>query len=428
MGTALRISSLASKTPVLIVGGGLAGFTAALSLHRAGIQNKIVMPETKFTQHPRSGVFLTGSAIRILDRLGLGSHYRTLGIPVSQLDVEDTRGRSIISIPLDRYGTEIWTVPRDSLQQLFLEAIPPDSVHADTRFRSLYMEDNSVHVQVEKGTRGLALSRHPVHAVSSFDTKFVIGADGINSGVRTFMSRPVMTVPSGTMIWRAVVRNRDVESFPRHIGKEVWDTNRRFGFVRMNQDEVVWWGVASNFDEVILRPFSRHLYRVFKGFPKCVTDLISSVDSDREIYRAELKRVWPAQFPWVDDAMCRIALVGDAGRPDSSGNFHIGHTLAVEDSYLLAKYLAEQNEKGLLTEGPRLDGYAESRESRTRMTSQVGDRLLSLSAASSAVSRFVSKKFFWLSIERLAAHGSATIGLTRMPESSKVGRQALKGR
>lgn len=402
---ALQICSapIARKLPVLIVGGGLGGFTAALSLHRAGIRNNIITKESKFTEQARSGVFLAGSAIRILDRLGLGSKYRAFGTPMHLIEVEDRKGRNIISIRLDDLGAEIWTVPRANLQQTFLESIPSDSVHFNTKFRALQMNNSEVRVRARTGQ--VRDDHDASQYLSLFGANFVVGADGHNSSVRNFMSRSAMTVASGVSLWRAVVQNRNVAEYPFHVGKEIWDGDKRFGHVRMNPDEVVWWALIFNFHEILLRPFKPRLLREFERFPKSVAELISSVESDRAITRTEMKNVWPENVPWVDPITSQVALVGDAARPGHFGNFHSGYTFAVEDGYSLANYLADQNERGLLETGPDLQGYAENRQERMDAVKKYFVWLDRLSTSQSPIPRYFAKMMFRISVQRMALEG-----------------------
>ncbi|PXF44818.1 2-heptyl-3-hydroxy-4(1H)-quinolone synthase [Gracilariopsis chorda] len=403
MNKAIAGAYTAAKVPILIVGGGLGSFTAALSLHRAGIQNKMIVPTQRFTEKARAGVFLGGSAVRILDRLGLGSQYRALGTPMYTIRVENIKGNRIADFHLDEIGTEVWTLPREYLQQLFLESIPSGSVSFRTKFRSLQIQTAGVKVKVLDINKESKTSKEGQQAF--IDTRFVVGADGMNSAVRMCMSRPVMTVPSGIISWQAVVRNRSLDDIPLHIGKEIWDKNLRFGFARMTPTEVVWWAIVSNSSNVLLRPFAPRLLHFFKGFPSIVTDLISSVDSDRDISRAEMKRVWPEEFPWVDNNSSRIALVGDAGRPRNTGNFHMSTTLAIEDSYILANHLADQNEKGMLTVGPNLERYALNRSERKAVIDQFAKLCNLLSSSDSSIRRYLTKKLLRLSVHRLAFGG-----------------------
>lgn len=413
MGVSGKIIRFGKRFPVLIVGAGVGGFTAALSLQRAGIGNVILTKESKFTDYARSGVFIGGSSIRILDRLGLGPEFRSLGTPMHTISIDDIKGRNIISIPLDDLGTEIWTVPRADLQQVFLEALPPDSVHFSTKFRALRVEDSVVEVKTKVANGRNTQDGGPNTIM--YEADFVIGADGNNSHVRSSLSRSAMTVPSGVFVWRAVVENRNLHDIPLHVGREIWGNKKRFGYARMNADEVVWWAVISDFHEVILRPFRPRLLKEFKDFPQKVLDLICATKTDRAITRAEIKQVWPEEVPWVDQQTCKIALVGDAGRPGHFGNFNSGHAFAVEDGYSLALHLAEQNDKGLLGTQPNLEGYAENREERMKMIRTYLARFDFLASSKSGIKRYLAKKLLQASLQRMVSLGSAPT----VPEHSK---------
>lgn len=395
--------------PVLVAGGGLGGFTAALSLHRNGIPNNIVISQPKFTQDSQNGVFIGGGALRILDRLGLGSQYRTLGMPISNGSIEDIQGKKIVDFQFDKLGTQVWAVRKPNLQQLFLEALPPDSVHFGTKFQNLTTGKSGVQVQIQK-TSGQAGLLKPGQS-GIIETRFVIGADGMNSTVRMFMSRPVMTVASGVSIWRAIAKNRDLKQYPFHISKEIWDRNRRFGFTRISPDEVMWWAIVSDIDDIILRPFGPHLLRLFSKFTSYVPDLVSSMVTDRDIHRLALRRSWPERSPWIDEASNRIGLVGDAGRPGNNGNFHTGASFAVEDGYLLAAYLADQNERGRLEFGPHLHEYETNREENVSSISVLSSRFNKLSKPQSFIDRYFLRRLLQFSMNSFSITKKTQTGL-----------------
>lgn len=370
------------------------------------------------TQTARSAAFIGGSAVRILDRLGLGSDYRALGSSIHQLIVENTKGREIISFKPHGYGTELWTVPSDYLMQLFLEAIPSDSVYFDHNVRSLRVHKSTVHVAVRTpiGHRHLDMPHAPMNL---FDTDFVIGADGLNSTVRTAMSRTVMTLPSGVLIWRAVIRHVNCTEIPFHVAKEIWHSDKRFGYVRITQELVMWWAIVSNMNEVILRPFAPHLQKMFKQFPHPVTKLLSSVDSDRQIYRKEMKYVWPQQLPWFDDSSARIALVGDAGRPGNTENFHTGHSFAVEDAYVLANLLIEQRDANRMDHlAYALQKYNDNREAHSKKSTKVATQVAHLADSQSIVGRYFATRFLRNSVDKIASQGISSILKVHEPKSS----------
>ena len=84
---------------VLIAGAGIAGLTAALSLHAAGIEAQLVDSAT--TLRPLGvGINLLPHAVRELTELGLGPQLAATGIATSE------------QAHFDRHGSLIWGEPR----------------------------------------------------------------------------------------------------------------------------------------------------------------------------------------------------------------------------------------------------------------------------------------------------------------------------
>lgn len=403
--------------PVLVVGGGLGGFTAALALHRAGIRNRLILKERSFGAGVRSAVLIAGSAVRILDRLGLGPRFRTYGSPIIRGEIENERGKPLISIDTDRIGSEVWVVPRAGLQQFFVEALPPDSVHFGSKLRSLQTNPDHVvaEVQTDENMHQLQEDRVPLAGMSRMAARLVIGADGLRSTVRSCMSRPTLAIPSGTYVWQAVVRNQDTDAYPPHTGREVWMSSTskipksasRFGFIRMTRDDVLWWAVTQSGGDVLLRPFLPKLRAAFQEYPDSVGNLIASIESDRDIHRRQLHHVWPSSIPRVDHASGRIALVGDAGRVGEVTNLHHGCSFAIEDSYMLAHYIAEQGgpEASQLHLGLR--AYEQNREAHTAKAKFYTKTFHKLSTSQSALSRYFLRKHVLASLESEASRGIA---------------------
>jgi hypothetical protein len=84
---------------VLIAGAGIAGLTAALSLHAAGIEALIV--ESALELKPMgAGINLLPHAVGELTELGLGGELEAAGIATSE------------QAHFDRHGNLIWSEPR----------------------------------------------------------------------------------------------------------------------------------------------------------------------------------------------------------------------------------------------------------------------------------------------------------------------------
>ncbi len=318
---------------VLIVGGGCGGFTSALTLHRAGIPIQLITREKSFGSANARHVVVAGSAVRILDRLGIGTLFRSYGTPITHGTVENERGSKLFNLDVPRTVGECWVVPRPYLQQLFVEALPSNSVAFSTRLRAIHSHPNVDFVAAEL-THSSELRRHGMYpasrsATSRIDANLVIGADGLASAVRGAISRPMLTT-SYTSCWNAVAITSDTDKYPMHSFCEIWgsaspdvaESDRpRFGYVRTSKNAVAWRAVFPSTS--VLRPFRSKLRDLFNKFPSRIQELLSRT-SEREIFRRQLRTLWNDSSIWIDHDSYRIALVGEAGRAGELGTLHHG--------------------------------------------------------------------------------------------------------
>ena len=105
---------------VLIAGAGIAGLTAALSLHAVGIEAQLV--DSASTLKPLGvGINLLPHAVRELTELGLGPQLAATGIATSE------------QAHFDRHGSLIWARTARSRPRLRVAAVlhPPRRAAAD---------------------------------------------------------------------------------------------------------------------------------------------------------------------------------------------------------------------------------------------------------------------------------------------------------
>jgi 2-polyprenyl-6-methoxyphenol hydroxylase-like FAD-dependent oxidoreductase len=110
---------------VLIAGAGIAGLTAALSLHAAGIEARLVDSAT--TLKPLGvGINLLPHAVRELTELGLGPQLAATGIATAEQAHFDRHGRLIWGEPRGRglgYAWPQYSIHRGELQMMLLAAV-----------------------------------------------------------------------------------------------------------------------------------------------------------------------------------------------------------------------------------------------------------------------------------------------------------------
>ncbi|MGW4330882.1 flavin-dependent oxidoreductase [Nocardia sp. NPDC004573] len=191
---------------VLIVGAGIGGLTAALSLHAAGIQAVVI--DSAIELRPLGvGINLLPHATGELAQLGLHERLAEIAIPTLEC------------LHLDRFGNEIWREPRGlaaghpwpqysvhrgELQMLLLNAVyerlGPAAVRTGMRFENATQNVDGVGVRIHDRIRG---------RIMEMRADAVIGADGLHSAVRAQL-HPGEGPPlwNGVRMWRGVSEAR----------------------------------------------------------------------------------------------------------------------------------------------------------------------------------------------------------------------------
>lgn len=423
------MTSVTKRQRTLVIGAGVGGLTAALALHRVGQASRLVTREDNFSASG-GAVCLMRNAIRILDRLGLGSRIRTLGLPARYGEVYSSTGKRMFTFDLNDYGgSDVLLVPRPQLRQAFLEALPPDTISFETHFKRLDMD--------ERNGRGVGIVLRDMQAGYDYQlqTDRVIGADGGRSAVRSFITRPGASRSTGVTAFRAVSPNCDLTTYPMHCIREIWGHERaslRFGFCRMTPSDVYWWAtvdgsgsnvfkseIATAADSVggggkeaalsgfLLRPYGRKLSHQFADFPFDVSDLVEGTH-EAAIERTEVRRFANAQNPWLDPSG-RVLLVGDAARQADLPYLHHGSSMAIEDGYSLAIALDRQCKAG----GSRrpLDEFEEDRWETTKAVHQLWFRFDRLASSRNRISRMLNSQALKLNLVRNSVEAS---GLERL--------------
>lgn len=200
-------------THILIAGGGIAGLTAALSLHAAGFDRITVVEAAREIQPVGAGLNIMPNAVRELDALGLLDVLDRQAVRTRELRYYHCSG-GLISREARGLGAGYrWpqlSVHRGRLQLALADAVRerlgPDAIVGGVRVSGLTTSaDGRARVRMEHrepahrdgGTRG--------HAALEPDV--LIGADGIRSTVRTAID-PGSAEPSwnGLLVWRGTSR------------------------------------------------------------------------------------------------------------------------------------------------------------------------------------------------------------------------------
>ena len=311
---------------VLIAGGGIGGLTAALELHRVGIEVDVFesVPEIRALG---VGINLLPHAVRILSELDLLPELRSTGIETLDLTYFNKFGQKIWTEPRGVAAGYKWpqfSIHRGELQMLLLSAVSKrlgtDRVHTNHHLKS-FRETSDGKIEAHFIDRATGEDR------GVYEGSALIGADGIQSTVRAKLY-PEEGPPkwNGLIFWRGTViakpflsgRSMFMAGYPDRkfiaypISKKVsdesdgalalinWNIDVRVKNASMLKQED--WNRSGNINDFL------HLFETWKFDWVDVPSLINGAKSVFE-------------FPCVDRdpldrwSFGRVTLLGDAAHP-----------------------------------------------------------------------------------------------------------------
>ncbi|MEO8204113.1 MAG: flavin-dependent oxidoreductase [Betaproteobacteria bacterium] len=187
---------------VTIAGGGIGGLSAALALHRRGI-DVTVFEQVRELQPLGVGINLLPHAVGVLDALGLGAALAANAIEATEYVFMNRHGQEILADPRGLaagYAHPQYSIHRGTLQTILLEAVRRElgGERLRTGCRLTHFEDTGAGVCSTFSDRnGNPCAVH--------DSDVLIGADGIHSAVRAALY-PAEGAPkwNGVTLWRGV--------------------------------------------------------------------------------------------------------------------------------------------------------------------------------------------------------------------------------
>ncbi|WP_432854616.1 FAD-dependent monooxygenase [Amycolatopsis sp. CA-161197] len=191
--------------PTLIVGGGIGGLAAALSVARAGREVHLLERAAEFTEIG-AGLQFGPNAIRMLDRLGLLAEL----LDVAVLPRHGVMRHAITADPLttldlgsafrERYGYPYVVVHRSDLLSILVEACraePLVRLENNRVVAEAWADEDSAGVRCEDGV--------------TYRAELLVGADGLHSVVRKLVSVD-QPVPSGFVAYRGALPMSEVRT------------------------------------------------------------------------------------------------------------------------------------------------------------------------------------------------------------------------
>jgi 2-polyprenyl-6-methoxyphenol hydroxylase-like FAD-dependent oxidoreductase len=295
---------------ILIVGGGIAGLSAAIALRQCGFTPELVESRAG---PPAEGAAITlhGNGVRALRTLGLGPALDAAAAVVPRWACHDQHGDLLCQTDL----TALWEGVAPCLgitRSLLLGILLGSAAEVPLRFgctvAGLRQDDSRVRVAFADG--------------SSRDYDLVVGADGIGSTVRRSAVRDVAPTRTSKVGWRTVVTGRPagVEHLVLLLGEGCF-----LGLVPVGGGNTYGFAGTDAGEE----PLADRL----AGFGGPAPDFLARLDATT-VHGAPIGGVTLDR--WYDR---RVVLVGDAAHA-TLPHMGQGGSLAVEDALVLADELA----------------------------------------------------------------------------------------
>jgi len=349
-----------SNLPILVIGAGIGGLTAACALRRAGYEVEIFDQAESFLP-VGAGIGIMTNGMKALRTLGLDQHIMEHGAAFNRFSIQSSDGAELWHAPDEQYQQDVcspsYGILRPVLHRILIEGCEGISIRSGHRLEEFIQDKDGVtaHFTNGKQVRGQAL----------------IGADGLRSKVREILlgySAPRnvgMTAVLGHLDARNITETDHIcfrmgrgESY---IGFPVSETTYMWSVMIKAKTN------GTNIKTATLGGRDRgktitkdSLMQQFGDWASPIPELISNTD-EKEFIRWDIfdrphSKIWGKH---------RVTLLGDAIHP-MAPTFGQGANQSIEDAISLVDSLLASND---LVSAFR--GYEKRRKARTRWIVEV---------------------------------------------------------
>ncbi|WP_159636755.1 FAD-dependent monooxygenase [Sphingobacterium composti Ten et al. 2007 non Yoo et al. 2007] len=305
------------ETEFAIIGGGVAGLTAAIGLNQLGCEF-LVFEQAKELKGIGAGFGLAANAMQALDLLGLKKGVEKIGFYTCSYNILDQCGNVLLAPDTKKlsrqYNQDNFTIHRADLHFYLLNQLPNENVILGKK--AIHFEENAetITVSFEDG--------------STIKCKYLLIADGVKSPLRQQLLPHSTPRYSGYTCWRATI---DKSSIQLDQGSETWGKQGRFGMTPLVGNRIYWYAcVNSEANNPIFRNYTvEDLTRHFKDYHSPIPTILAKTKNEDLIWNdiIDIK-------PLTHLAYGNILLLGDAGHA-TTPNLGQGACQALEDVAVL---------------------------------------------------------------------------------------------
>lgn len=363
---------------IAIVGGGIGGLTLALALRQRGIEADVYEQAPQLTEIG-AAVALSANATRELRRLGVLDTIAAASTEPSELIHRSWQdGRRIAAFPVhhglayqSRFGAPYFGIHRADLQKALGGALAGAGLHLGHRLVGMSEHGEALRLDFANG--------------QSVEADLVIGADGVRSLVRRYVTGGEDAIYSGTSAFRGIVPVDRLPSLPDPQAIQFWmgpdahllhyaigGRGQDVNFFAVVEGPAAWphptWQAPVTQDEALA---------AFRGWHPAVSEMIGAVE---HTVRWGLFTVRPL-LNW---SRGRAVILGDAAHAMVPHHGQ-GANTTIEDAITLAEMLSHGSIGGIEQLLRRFQGLRRARTRKIQRSSRVTNDLLHLPDGSPAI-------------------------------------------
>lgn len=313
------------KNTFIIIGAGIAGLSAAISLKNIGIE-ALVVEGSKEIRPIGAGLSLAANAMDALRYLKISEEVIKNGRELASFTLFDKEGKVIKSISTQPSKLETtvnnFTIHRAKLHSVLLSKISPENILTGKRSVSMSKTPEGIEITMEDGTTLL--------------TQYLIVAEGIHSPLRKVITSEASIRYSGYTCWRGITDNTElnISETSETLGKE-----GRFGIVPLADHQIYWFACKnSDRENSVFKNFTlEDLASNFKDYRQPIVKIINATPPENLIW-GDICDIKPLQ----KFAYGNVVLIGDAAHA-TTPNMGQGACMAIEDAVILANCLEKNS-------------------------------------------------------------------------------------
>jgi 2-polyprenyl-6-methoxyphenol hydroxylase-like FAD-dependent oxidoreductase len=215
---------------VIISGGGIGGLATALALQQEGVEVTVLERRGELEKVAGGvGLMIWHNGTSVLHRLGVGNELSANSAEIGSFEFRNRRGAPLMRWDVAGLAQELGSptigINRGDLHMVLLDALKPGTLRLDVECTGFEQDSRGVTVKFADGDSDRA--------------DVLIGADGVNSAIRTQLIGPRKPRYAGYTTWRGLLDFPE-EDAPLDYACKFWGPGKRFLYYRVGNRQLYW--------------------------------------------------------------------------------------------------------------------------------------------------------------------------------------------